>query len=131
MPTRRHFLTQGAQALAAASLAPIPCFASWPPTRRLALNYLTFAGLVDTRFRAFAMTGGRGTDLVLIKAEEQPAAPGGECFSLLFSGPVKRPLEQATYTFDHATLGSFEMFIVPKPADRLGCYYEAVFNRLP
>jgi hypothetical protein len=95
------------------------------------LDLETFSGLLHTRFRASASAGARGTDLVLTRLTEEASAAGGECFSLLFVGPLKRPLDQGTYTFAHAALGSFDMFIVPKPADRFGCYYEAVFNRIP
>ena len=134
MQTRRDFITQGSWALAAASLTPITALATGGSGRRsaaLPLDYRTFAALVNTRFRAFALTGGRSTDLVLTQVTEQASDVGGECFSLLFRGPLKRPLGQATYAFDHQALGGFDMFIVPKPADRLGCYYEAVFNRIP
>jgi hypothetical protein len=49
-------------------------------------------------------------------------------FSLLFCGPVDRPLDQKTYRFEHDQIGGFELFIVPMRAEHDGRYYEAIFN---
>jgi len=49
-------------------------------------------------------------------------------FSLLFRGPVDRPLGQETYRFEHDQMGGFELFIVPMRAEHDGRYYEAIFN---
>jgi hypothetical protein len=51
-------------------------------------------------------------------------------FSLLFRGPVDRPLGQETYRFEHDQIGAFELFIVPMRAEHDGRYYEAIFNSL-
>ncbi len=50
-------------------------------------------------------------------------------FSLLFtsSGDV---LPQHLYRVSHATLGQFDLFLVPIQARRSGLVYEAVFNLL-
>ena len=64
-----------------------------------------------------------------IREDRTPASPQFEGFSLLFDGPVDRPLEQRTYRFAHERLGSFDLFIVPVGADRNARQYEAVFNR--
>ena len=55
----------------------------------------------------------------------------GEQFSLFFGGNANRPLRQDTYSFEHARLGCFSMFIVPVGCpDPSACRYEAAFNRL-
>jgi hypothetical protein len=96
------------------------------------LSGAKFATHQNTRFRV--RDGGLpGLELELIKVElprtTGPAAGQGECFSLLFSGPVDRLLPQAIYTFEHAVLGRFAMFIVPVSRDQRMICYEAVFNR--
>jgi hypothetical protein len=53
-----------------------------------------------------------------------------EKFSLLFSGPLKQPLEQDSYWFECQGVGRFLMFIVPiGSTETTHCYYEAIFNR--
>jgi hypothetical protein len=49
-------------------------------------------------------------------------------FSLLFRGPLERPLSQETYRFAHGRMGGFELFIVPMRAEPQARYYEAIFN---
>jgi len=51
-------------------------------------------------------------------------------FSLLFRGPLRPPLAQQIYPFEHDRLGRFDLFIVPVQRDAHGMYYEAVVNRL-
>jgi len=51
-------------------------------------------------------------------------------FSLLFRGPLRPPLAQQIYSFEHDGLGRFELFIVPVQRDAHGMYYEAVVSRL-
>lgn len=70
------------------------------------------------------------SDARLSRAVEGDSA--GHEFSLLFRGPHDVALTQDTYSFEHAALGRFSMFIVPVcPPDNGTCYYEAIFNRLP
>src|SRR5690348_14786239 len=97
----------------------------------------TFAGHVGETFRV-RLGSDAVAALVLIEATDLTAGPDaagragavprGESFSLLFRGPSDRPLPQATYSFEHATIGPFELFIVPVAADADGIQYEAVFN---
>jgi len=49
-------------------------------------------------------------------------------FSILFRGPVDRPLGQETYHFEHDGIGRFALFIVPMRPEPDGRYYEAIFN---
>jgi hypothetical protein len=62
-------------------------------------------------------------------AGRQPGAPRQEPFVLVFEGPVAPILPQATYTLEHDTLGSVDIFLVPvgRHPDG-GIQYEAVFN---
>lgn len=48
-------------------------------------------------------------------------------FSLVFRGPRAPILAQQTVRLEHATLGAFELFIVPIGVDAAGARYEAVF----
>ena len=66
-----------------------------------------------------------------LPAAETMGAVGSDlCFSALFAGPKSVPLPQQTYRLQHATLGTFSVFLVPvgRPGKELS--YEATFNRL-
>jgi hypothetical protein len=54
--------------------------------------------------------------------------PNVDCFVLSFRASLAQPLTQSTYSLDHATLGSFPLFIVPSGTDPQ--LYFAVVNRL-
>jgi hypothetical protein len=139
MTNRRHFLT-GCSALAlTASLAPAACLSAFLPGRRAVLdqlNFTTFSAQVGTGFNI----GHKAIDLKLVEAKlhsssrssvSDTTGGGAENFSLLFSGPGDRPLTQDTYSFEHDTMGCFEIFIVPAPRrDPSRTYYHAVFNRV-
>lgn len=49
-------------------------------------------------------------------------------FALLFYGPGERLLPQRIYRLEHATLGAFDLFIVPLGPDAQGLRYEAIFT---
>jgi len=56
--------------------------------------------------------------------------PVTDTFTLTFrSLPMGSPLQQGTYVFRHATLGSFSLFIVPSRPGLTRSYF-AVFNHL-
>ena len=96
-----------------------------------------FAELVQTRFQiSVEPSPAINLELTAVSAlgpgGPESGSPGTtkfESFSLLFSGPLDRPLGQGTYRFVHERLGSFDLFIVPVCADRGARQYEAVFNR--
>ena len=110
------------------------------PMSEVSLDQLSagqFAELVQTRFQiSVEPSPAIILELIAVSAPG-PRGPGSvspettkfESFSLLFSGPLDRPLGQGTHRFDHAQLGSFDLFIVPVCADRGARQYEAVFNR--
>lgn len=54
--------------------------------------------------------------------------PNLDCFILTFRASLAQPLTQGSYPVDHATLGSFPLFIVPAMQDTP--LYYAVVNRL-
>jgi hypothetical protein len=92
----------------------------------------TFAEHIGDGFQ-LEMTGTDPVSLSLTQAkplggEAGSPAVGRAPFSLEFSGPETPVFPQATYRFRHATIGEFDMFIVPLgPADG-GMRYEAIFT---
>jgi uncharacterized protein DUF6916 len=73
--------------------------------------------------------GGAKVELVLVEATAQDAAPQmpRAQFSLLFHGPADPFLPQASYRFEHPSLGVLGIFIVPLGRDEHGTAYEAFF----
>jgi len=51
-------------------------------------------------------------------------------FSLVFRGPLDRPLEQGLYPITHEKMGTEGLFLVPIAREEDGFQYEAVFNNL-
>lgn len=81
---------------------------------------MDFARLADHVGEAFTLAG---TPVTLTTAT--PAGVGG---SLVFEGPLDRPLDQATYELVHPDLGQGVLFVVPIGVSATGRTYEAVFN---
>jgi hypothetical protein len=94
-----------------------------------AFDHAAFSQLTGTWFQ---VRNSRGSEqfLTLVQTTAGSAQPGLEAFILLFQGTARNAIGQGTYRFSHPRLGSFEMFIVPKPGDGTRVYYEALFNRL-
>jgi hypothetical protein len=88
----------------------------------------TFAPAVGEAFTV-GSDGGPTVELVLAEATAQEAGPQApqQPFSLLFHGPAEPFLPQATYRFEHSSLGVIGIFIVPLGRDEHGTVYEAVF----
>lgn len=72
--------------------------------------------------------GGAKVELILAEAAEVGAGPPASAFSLLFHGPADPLMPQATYRFEHGSLGTMEIFIVPLGRDEHSAVYEAVFS---
>jgi hypothetical protein len=95
----------------------------------------TFAPLLHDPFRVVQEAGpGLALELVEVKemADTGPRDPRvGQRrtpFSLLFRGPRAVILPQQIVRLEHATLGAFDLFIVPLGPDAEGHRYEAIFT---
>jgi hypothetical protein len=87
---------------------------------------------VGTIFRLDAPDGGQ-YDLTLTAVtkvvDKHVDRSGRDSFTLMFSGPAKPYLPQATYPLTHESLGGpHEIFIVPTGQSQGAFYYQAVFN---
>ena len=92
-------------------------------TKAAFVSYLNSIFQLRTGFSVIAVT--------LLKVDDMPAPKGGECFSLLFRGGGGPALSQNTYTVDHPSLGTFQLFLVPTGSDDNGAQgYLATINRL-
>ena len=91
------------------------------------LTYDNFRSELNSEFDVMHESG--PVQLQLTELSDRKASEKHEEFSIVFRGPLDRPLAQQTYQFSHARLGEFELFIVPVRRMNDGFYYEAVFNR--
>ena len=92
------------------------------------LTFETFSPAVGQTFTV-GDPAGTTVELLLVEAtatDSDPNAPRPP-FSLLFHGPADPLLPQASYRFEHPTLGVMGIFIVPLGHDEHGATYEAVF----
>ena len=91
----------------------------------------TFASYINSVFVFRAPGVRKDIEVTLIQVSDMTAAPGGECFSLLFRGGGGPALRQNTYTVEHPALGTFKLFLVPVGTDDNGAQgYLATINRL-
>jgi len=67
-------------------------------------------------------------ELELLQAESTARTQNGRPFSLVFRGPRSPVAVQRIYQLEHATLGTFDLFLVPIGPDERGMQYEAVFT---
>ncbi len=94
-----------------------------------ALHSKSFAEQLHTTFQVHAGNEAPIT-LELIEVHEPPSPPRIECFALHFRGPVAPRLRQQIHRFEHAKLGSLDMFLTATGADEQGTTYEVIFHRL-
>ncbi len=95
------------------------------------LDRLSVDDFIPHLGKAFGLGGpAGGIDLVLVEASPAGAARAGHRapFSLVFRGARTPVLPQAIYPFQHPTLGTLDIFIVPIGPDAEGMRYEAVFT---
>lgn len=89
-----------------------------------------FSKHVGTTFHA--REGEREVDLTLAEVKGYMPGPSEEKkmerFSLFFDGPSDPFLPQHSFQMSHATMGDFDIFLVPINGDEKGFRYEAVFN---
>jgi hypothetical protein len=143
--TRRKFLFDLSAVSVAALASPARMLAEAAPSVRRrncvrGLSCDSFSGQVNSTFRIHA------TPLMSIQVKldevrltlDKPAKPGkrprpdagNEKFSLFFVGRRSELLKQGTYTFEHDTLGRFDLFMVPvftRNPEKID--YQIVFNR--
>lgn len=99
------------------------------------LTYSSFSDIIGENFLV-QIDSADTMRAELIEATDHTAAAANkkaarqDCFSILFRGPLERPLDQGTYTFNHRRFGDIALFIVPVGMDDKGRHYEAVVNRL-
>jgi len=102
-----------------------------PPVQADTLgNYskATFKSYLGSIFQLHTSAG--IVEVTLTNVDDLPAAKGGECFSLLFRGGSLAQ-KQDTYTLVHASMGTFQLLLVPGGADANGAQsYLATLNRL-
>lgn len=94
-----------------------------------ALNLSVFAEHLQSYFQVY-LTPSQPVTLQLTQAYDLGSTPVQERFTLVFRGPLDPFLEQRMYPIEHATLGTFDLFLVPNARKPEGFLYEAVFNRL-
>lgn len=85
----------------------------------------------DARIKAPFTLQGPPQPLELRLEEARPLGHGvreGGAFSLLFLGPARPILPQATYRLEHAEMGAMDIFLVPVGPQAGGMGYEAVFT---
>jgi hypothetical protein len=111
--------------------ARVPRLRQEPADRLSSFTMVTFAEVVNTRFRVRA-THQRAT-LTLVEVNSltptSAAAPHQECFSLLFRNSRRQPLPQDTYRMEHPRLGAFDLFLVPAAHDEGQLEHVAIINR--
>ncbi len=109
-----------------------------PFTMSLTLNHLIVAVTMDVitidAFPArtnetFKVTGpGTPLDLVLIEVEDLGEGFNKRAFSLMFAGPFRPILPQATYRLENPATGPLDIFLVPLGAENGLFRYQAVFT---
>jgi hypothetical protein len=85
----------------------------------------------DSLHSSFVVRDGDGgaVTLTLDEITTGRSRDGWESYSLVFAGPRPAAFGQGLFDVEHATLGSFVLFLVAVQTDGDGQQYEAVFNR--
>lgn len=139
MVSRRRFLVTGSKVALAAGLVPSLLlgrshFWERPVTPAGQLTPSTFRGLERAQFAVRSGLLKTNLELVSISQERVRPLPGtGKIvdFSLIFRGSSTSPLEQDTYRFEHGSIGSFDLFVVPVDDGGSGQqHYQVIFNQL-
>lgn len=97
----------------------------------MSFDSATFLPYIDTIFQPIK-NGYRTPSLRLTEvflrppAKKESTGVRGESFSLLFRSAGRNTLPPGTYTFEHASLGTFSLFIAP--FEREPKVFEAVIN---
>lgn len=99
------------------------------------LTWDSFYPYINTSF-TFRDETGNAVGLQLVRMDDtrpvgyKPRGNGDECFALIFSGPLKRPLKQDVFLVEHFALGNFTLLITVLESKNKRHHYEAVINRI-
>jgi hypothetical protein len=137
---RRAFLVRAGLGLVATVVAPSFAHAG-DPRRKTAKPPMGQNGLQIDRVTAKDFAAYRGqrfhvysdarqyVDVFLAGSQVYPwRTPRGWEFSLFFANPAGRRLEEQTYLIEHATLGRFDLHLIPRGPSLAPSRYEAVFT---
>ena len=148
-PARRKLLEIGALAAASTLVPTLPALAAArgrlfrvPPGSEAqpvaALYRSSFLGQLNESFRVWRPVGRawmRTVTLRLVDVQDLPSARAAgtegreDCFTAVFRGPTQVPLAQRTYPVRNASLGRFQLFLVPGAISGSERFYTATFNR--
>jgi hypothetical protein len=146
--SRRQLLRAGACAAAATLLPAASVLGGARPLFRTPVNRendsallfrSTFRSQLNESFRVRQPSGRpwmRTVSLRLVDVKDVPtAAEAGtegreDCFTAVFSGPSRAPLDQRTYPVTNASLGRIQLFLVPGGNSGSERLYTATFNRV-
>ena len=138
MRTRRNFLLNCSAVAVTASVTPTTIFSAPRRLAEVPLQGIRFDDFTIHLNTLFDVEGESGPavqlQLVEVSSMDRQTVSGmdaaNEKFSLLFGGPIQKPLAQGSYWFQREGLGRFLMFIVPIGSTEIThSYYEAIFNR--
>jgi hypothetical protein len=99
-----------------------------PLTNLEDLGLQSFQACIGSVFRASGVVD-QETPLDLIEATDLGSSDQQERFSLVFRAPVLGE-KQGTWRLTHASLGTFELFLVAIGTAETAFLYEAVFSRM-
>ena len=88
-----------------------------------------FRGLVREEFSV--LLANSAATLVLVRVDDDPRSPDGRQFVVVFEGSADLKLGEGTYRVTHATAGTTDLYLRPRPPASGHSYYEAPFNLLP
>lgn len=91
----------------------------------------TFSPLIDSDFGIRGSEEGEDAGSLRLTSVAGSSTPPSEKripFSLFFTGAASFVLGQGTYFFNHPSLGTFPLFIVPIAGDADTRQYQAVFS---
>ncbi|HEX8144748.1 MAG TPA: twin-arginine translocation signal domain-containing protein [Pyrinomonadaceae bacterium] len=139
VPLKTAVVVTGKRNAPPQSSSPVGAQAS-TPVKTNTLNHDSLASYTKATFAAHLNSSfvikskrARAVEVKLVEINDAGPVPdqqlsGKECFSLVFR--TSQRLRQDVYEIEHATLGKFELLLVPVGKDRKGSYYEALINRL-
>ena len=140
--SRRSFMTVCGAAVAGQVMVPRKVIASIAIERKewkvAELTLELFKNYVGQTFTVACAPHGVIT-LTLASVKEHPGSrktpPNGgpvlEMFTLVFEGPLEKSIPQNLYSFDHVSMGTFELFMVPVHSKNTAVRrYEIAFNRI-